>query len=236
VLKDGERTRISWLSLPEGRELCVKEYRTRPFARRIEDLLRPAPPLREWRAAHALSRLGVPAPAAHALALPAPLAGGSAFVVLDAIAGEPVNRYAGRRFARGAERAAKLRFLDALADQLRALHEQGVQHGDLKGSNLLVRERDDGFDFWLVDLAEVRIGARVSRRRRLASLAQLDASMPLAITRSDRLRFLRRYARDAGRDEVLAMFREVDRLSRARKRVWDPGYAGKELGPTELGR
>jgi len=236
VLKNGGRTRISWVSLPGGRELCVKEYLSLPFARRIEDLLRPAAPLREWRAANALPPLGVGAPRAHALALPAPLRAGSAFVVLDAIAGEPVNRFAARRFARGRERAVKLRFLTGLADHLGALHARGVRHGDLKGSNLLVTERADGFEFWLVDLARVRVGAPVSRRRRLAGLAQLDASMPLVITRSDRMRFLLRYAAQESRDGIRSMFREVDRLSRARSRVWDRSYAGSELGPTELGR
>jgi tRNA A-37 threonylcarbamoyl transferase component Bud32 len=229
VLKDGERTRLSLVTLADGRALCVKEYRPRPLARRLEDLLRPAAPLREWRAAAELARRGVAAPAALALSLPAPLGAGPAFVVLEAITdATPVNRYALR-----ATRAKRRRLLDAVADWLRALHARGIAHGDLKGSNLLVRERGDGFELLPVDLAALRFRRRLCEASRLEALAQLNASTPLAVTRAERLRFLARYAPDAGRAERARLFRSVERLSRARGCVWDPDYAGRELADPE---
>jgi tRNA A-37 threonylcarbamoyl transferase component Bud32 len=229
VLKDDVRTRVTSVSLVDGRVAIVKEYRAGGLARRLEDLMRPAAALREWRAAHELARRGVAAPAAWALALPAPLAAASAFVVLEAIHAEPVNRFVLRRCAGSAERALRLRLIDAVAERLRSLHELGVEHRDLKGSNLLVRERGMELELFLVDLAEVRFSRRVSEAHRLEALAQLNASLPLAVGRTERLRCLARYAPSASRAERARLFRAIDALTRARNCVWDPGYAGREL-------
>jgi hypothetical protein len=49
------------------------------------------------------------------------------------------------------------------------------------------------------------------------------------VGRTERLRFLARYAPAASRAERARLFRAVDALTRARKAVWDPGYAGREL-------
>jgi tRNA A-37 threonylcarbamoyl transferase component Bud32 len=225
VLKRGERTQLSLVTLADGREVCVKEYRPRPLARRLEDLLRPAPPLREWRAAAALAAQAVPAPVAHALVLPAPLAGGSAYLVMESIApAEAVNRYALR-----AAPPQRRRLVDAVATFLGSLHAGGVSHADLKGSNLLVRERGEGFAFFLVDLAAVRVGRAPSEAERIEALAQLNASTPLRVTRMERLRFLTRYLPGASREERRRWFRAVAERSRARICVWDPDYRGLEL-------
>ena len=225
VLKRGERTLLTAVTLADGREVCVKEYRPRPLSRRLEDLLRPAPPLREWLAAEALAQRGVPAPAAYALALPAPLGAGSAYVVMESIAAAVgVNRYALRATAE-----KRRRLVDAVAFFLAFVHARGVSHADLKGSNLLVRERGDRFELFLVDLAAVRCGREVSEAERIEALAQLSASTPLAVSRTERLRFLARYAPDATRTERARWFRAVEARSRTRSCVWDPDYRGFEL-------
>jgi tRNA A-37 threonylcarbamoyl transferase component Bud32 len=225
VLKRGARTRLTAVTLSTGGEVCVKEYLPRPFAQRVFDLLRPAPPLREWRAARALAERGIPAPAVHALVLPALLGGGSAFVVMESLAGAvPVNR-----LALGAARDERRRLVDAVAAFVASLHERGVSHGDLKGSNLLVRARGGAFEPYLVDLAEVRLRRAVPEAERIEALAQLSASTPLAVTRAERLRFLARYAPGATRPERARWFRAIERRGRARGCVWDPGYEGLEL-------
>jgi tRNA A-37 threonylcarbamoyl transferase component Bud32 len=225
VLKRGARTRLSAVTLSDGSEVCVKEYLPRPLVQRLLDLLRPAPPLREWRAARALAERGVPAPAVHALVRPAPLGAGSAYVVMESLAGAvPVNRR-----ALAAPRGERRRLVDAVAAFVAALHAGGISHGDLKGSNLLVRERGGAFELTLVDLAEVRLRGALSEAERLESLAQLSASTPLAVTRAERLRFLARYAPGLARAERARWFRAIERRGRARGCVWDPGYEGVEL-------
>lgn len=231
VLKRGARTRLTAVTLADGCELCVKEYGPRPLAQRAFDLLRPAPPLREWRAARALAERGAAAPAVHALVRPAPLGAGSAYVVMESLAGAvPVNR-----FALGAAPPERRRLVDAVAAFVASLHARGVAHGDLKGSNVLVRTRGGALELFLVDLAEVRLRAAVSEAERIEALAQLSASTPLAVTRAERLRFLARYAPGATRAERARWFRAIERRGRARGCVWDPGYEGVELrDPSEV--
>jgi tRNA A-37 threonylcarbamoyl transferase component Bud32 len=230
VLKAGPRTRVTAVVLDDGRERIVKQYPGRGIGQRLEDALRAAPPLREWRAAERLAQSGVAAPAALALMLPPPLAGGSAYLVLEAIAdAEPVNRYAQRRCASRAGRTRRLRLVDAVADHIRSLHERGIEHRDLKGSNLLVRERGEGFELFLVDLAEVRFTGKVCETHRVEALAQLNASTPLEVGPRERLRFLARYEPGQSRAARVRRFRAIERRSRQRGCVWDPGYTGHEL-------
>jgi tRNA A-37 threonylcarbamoyl transferase component Bud32 len=109
------------------------------------------------------------------------------------------------------------------------LHAGGVSHADLKGSNLLVRERGGGFELFLVDLAAVRCRGALSEAERIEALAQLNASTPLAVTRVERLRFLAHYLSGASRAERKRWFRAVEAKSRTRGCVWDPEYRGFEL-------
>jgi serine/threonine protein kinase len=119
--------------------------------------------------------------------------------------------------------------VDAVASFVASLHAHGVRHADLKGSNLLVRERGGAFELFLVDLAAVRWGRAPSEPERVESLAQLNASTPLAVTRAERLRFLARYLAGAPRAERARWFRAVETRSQARSCVWDPDYGGVEL-------
>jgi heptose I phosphotransferase len=230
VLKDDPRTRVTAVALPDGRSVVVKEYRAAGLGRRLEDLLRPAAPLREWRAAQELARRGVAVARPWALALSRPLAARSAFLVQEELAGAvPVNRYVLGCGAGAPGRARRRALVDAVADWLRALHGAGIEHRDLKGSNLLVREVGERLELFPVDLAAVRFGARVPEARRAEALAQLSASTPLVVSRSERLRFVARYLADPTRERVRRLFRRADRLTRARGCVWDPDYGGREL-------
>jgi serine/threonine protein kinase len=165
-----------------------------------------------------------------ALALPRPLAARSAFVVQEELVGAvPVNRYVMQcgPDSRGWSRRRAL--VDAVADWLRALHAGGIEHRDLKGSNLLVREVGGAFELLPVDLAELRIGTSISEARRAEALAQLSASTPLVVSRTERFRFVLRYLAEPTRERGRRLFRSAERLTRKRKCVWDPGYAGREL-------
>lgn len=79
------------------------------------------------------------------------------------------------------------------------VHRKGVWHGDWKGCNWLVDENPAGFAFHLVDTDRVKFYRRpVPWRRRMRNLAQLAASIPMVVSRTDRLRWWRRYAEQGG--------------------------------------
>jgi hypothetical protein len=98
---------------------------------------------------------------------------------------------AGRRSARRAK-------IDQLARLVRELHRRHLSHRDMKASNVLVPlpgHSAPGFGAWLIDLVGVGRYRKLPRARRVQNLARLNASFHHgdALTRTDRLRFLRVY-------------------------------------------
>jgi tRNA A-37 threonylcarbamoyl transferase component Bud32 len=102
------------------------------------------------------------------------------------------------------ERRSHLRSrIEQLASLVKAMHDRGVSHRDLKAMNILlsnapVPATNAYFGpFHLIDLVGVTLGDSVNRRRREQNLARLHASFyqhPV-LTRTDKLRFLRAYLR-----------------------------------------
>src|SRR5262249_46471995 len=94
--------------------------------------------------------------------------------------------------------------IDRLGRLVRDLHHRGLSHRDLKAANVLVspsppsplpQRGEGGNGVWLIDLVGVTAPARLSVRRRVQNLARLNASFlgSAAVSRTDRLRFLRSY-------------------------------------------
>ena len=78
------------------------------------------------------------------------------------------------------------------------LHQRRLSHRDLKAANLLVRREPSGaLTLWFIDLVGVVRHRRLGRSRRVQNLARLHTSFRNhpAITRTDKLRFLRTYLR-----------------------------------------
>jgi tRNA A-37 threonylcarbamoyl transferase component Bud32 len=177
-------------------DAVVKERRpTSPWAR-LRDRLRPGRHAAGYRNAHRLLVRGV--------GTARPLAwirrGGRVFTLYEDLSALPRLDHRARDLYRGASRAAQVRLRDACAEWLGRLHREGVYHGDLKGVNVLVEEGDAGFR--LIDTDACRFFAGpVDLRRRVKNLAQLAASIPRAVTRTERLRWYRRYADAAALDD-----------------------------------
>jgi tRNA A-37 threonylcarbamoyl transferase component Bud32 len=79
------------------------------------------------------------------------------------------------------------------------MHAWQISHPDLKGCNLLLAQRAEGLEAFLIDLDGVRLARRLwpwTRARNLGRLATSIEAHPW-VTRTDRLRFLRAYLREA---------------------------------------
>lgn len=92
-----------------------------------------------------------------------------------------------------ASRRAVRRASLALADMIGRMHAAGVIHRDLHCGNVLVRTDSPGGQLVLTDLHRVRRRSKLSRRARASNLAQLFHDRVDFTTRTDRLRFLKRY-------------------------------------------
>jgi len=113
------------------------------------------------------------------------------------------------------ERAELARALGAL---LARLHRRGVYHADLKANNVVARP---GEEAQLLDYGRVHFGARVSRRRRVKNLAQLNAALPDAVPARPRELALATYlAESECADDPDALRRDVTAESLRRAHRW----------------
>ena len=225
AVKLSPKTRVSLVQAPTERgprTVCVKEYLGQPLWKNLRNLFRRRPAIRSWAAAHALLVRGAEVALHLAARVPRnPLASRSSFVISAALQGAiGVDRYITAKLDASARRRA---FAAALGRHFRSLHEAGVCHRDLKASNILVTEEGpDAWRFYLVDLDRVRFMEPVDRRRRALNLAQVNASTPLLMSATDRLRFFVAY-RDRPKlsadDKALIAF--VVELTSDRQCIWD---------------
>ena len=109
------------------------------------------------------------------------------------------------------------RTVETLGALATSLHARGADHGDLKASHVYL---DPGLEAppRLLDLEGVRFGRRISRRRRLRALAQLNASLPDRFPDAARVAAFSRYARrlPLGRRAL----KKIVARSRARSHRW----------------
>jgi hypothetical protein len=121
-------------------------------------------------------------------------------------------------------------FLRALASLFRSLHGQSVYHGDLKDVNIIVVAGEPGQAdcFFLLDLEGIRRYGRLSRRRRVKNLVQLNRTFGRYVRSTDKMCFLKEYLAGAFSDprekrrwaiQVLGRSSRLDRRKLASGRV-----------------
>jgi tRNA A-37 threonylcarbamoyl transferase component Bud32 len=186
VAKEGRRGRVT-----RHGDLVVKESVATGLYAKARGLL--VPWRRRWGYlnAHRLGVLGV--------GTARPLAflrrGGRTWTLYEDLTGEPRLDHLARRAFRDGSREERRRLLATTADWLARVHRLGVHHGDLKAPNVFVRAREGGPELLLIDTDRCRfLSGPVGLERRCRNLAQLAASIPVVVTRTDRLRWFRRYA------------------------------------------
>ncbi len=208
LLKRNARIRVSSVEW-SGRRAVVKESRARGL-RPLADALRGSAGRRAWRAGHGLAVRGVGAarPLAYLERRRFGLPWSSLVVLEDLSPDLPADRVTDRPDV----------WVAGLVGLLRDLHRAAADHGDLKASHIFLGHARGPR---LVDLEGVRFRRRLSERRRLRALAQLNASLPDAIPAELRLRGFRRYAAAlpfrAPERQVLG---RLVRLSLSRRHRW----------------
>lgn len=92
----------------------------------------------------------------------------------------------------------------ALAQLVARMHHAGISHEDLHCGNVMVLDNRQGPpELVLMDLHRVWRSSHLSRRRRAMNLAQLLHDQYEFTTRTQRIRFLRRYLRSSGAEGSL---------------------------------
>jgi len=231
-VKLSRSTMIVQATLPVNGEECpvaIKRYRPRNGWKALLARFRQPRALRSWHRAHALRIRGIATarPVAAVSARP-----GESYLALEWIRdSRNLHLYLWALESRAdEERAAQTdRCAEQLGKLLGTLHAQRAYHGDLKGANLLITDRQGRIEAHLVDVDSVRLNRTMTLRRRAADLARLAASVEAHrwLSHSTRLRFLRAYLRELPgvsdwKQHWRAIARRADRINRRKRRKREP--------------
>jgi tRNA A-37 threonylcarbamoyl transferase component Bud32 len=194
--------------------------------------LRPGRALLNWRRGHALlqRRITTPRP----LLVIEPARGRDSYLATEWIeGGENLHLYLWRiaSLPPSERRRAAVRCAKSLGALLGKMHFWHISHRDLKACNLMVADRGERTESYLIDLDGMSIRRSLSAAARFEDLARLAASMAMHawLERGAFVAFLRAYAGElsASRDDRKVTWRAVS--ARARRLIGDMERRGKPV-------
>lgn len=94
----------------------------------------------------------------------------------------------------------KRRIISKLGELVGRLHRCGISHGDLRLGNILLRKNAGEMEFFLIDNERTRKYRKLRLRLQLKNIVQVNMFRH-SITSTDRMRFLRSYARQLNLDK-----------------------------------
>jgi len=233
LLKQGKRSSIYLFpALIEGKKInvCLKHYRF-PGMNALKNIFIPSRALSSLKAAENLRSLGVKT--AKSFAVIEERRGiflKESFLIMEDISHFPsFPEYIERNFPSSLSKDnlnQKRTFIEEFARFLVNLHAKGIYQHDFKTTNILVEEVEPGKrDFWLIDLDKVIFGKKVSNRRRIKNLVQINTSIPGTTTLIDRVRFFHLYTgKNHLKKEDKEIIRKIIRLSWKRNPHWHPRF------------
>lgn len=228
VLKAEHKTDIT-RSIAAGRPVVVKHYRYMGLRFLLKGLFTTHPGRRSLRAAKALVERGIATPRVLGLVerRVLGLVAESWFVTGDIEGAVSMDRYMARHFPGRRDVDRRRRFVLSFARSFRRLMSSGIRHHDLKTCNILVADRDEGWEFFYIDLDDVESTPRndsPTEAEWVAALSQLNSSTPKSVSWTDRLRFLARLPAllRFDRKRLIARIQEASR-ERGRRYFSDDG-------------
>ena len=160
-------------------------------------------PLRELRAVSAARSAGVSVP--EPLAVKITRVGGP-FCRFTLVAREVENAQDLLTVSSAPGGTRKRDLVDRVADEMRRLHDSGVYHADLTMKNILL----SGTSVYIIDLDKATLSPKRDERLDMMNLSRLNRSVVKLlgtrgfVSRTDKLRFLRRYLRGTDRIKELS--------------------------------
>jgi hypothetical protein len=228
--KRTKKVEAGFVTGPGGATAFLKRVETRSWLGGIAERIRGS------RAARALA--GASMLRAGGFAHPAPLAAmevralgavRQTYVLNEALGGATIfSEYMlGRRSELSRDYRRRKRIADAVAAQVRRLHDAGIYTIDLQETNILLEEKSGVLGIYFVDLEDFRRADPVAWRERLANLVHLDRSVGRFVCRAGRLAFLYSYlGRRPGRAEARKIVGELMGIRGEIERRWRRRHAG----------
>lgn len=119
---------------------------------------------------------------------------------------------------------AKRRLLRAFGQTVGRMHAAGIFHGDLRLGNILAKEENHGWHFFLIDNERTRKFRRLPARLRLKNLVQVNMLNSDGVTKTDRMRFFKSYLQINAdiQDRYKKLAKKVNAKTRERLRTKIP--------------
>jgi tRNA A-37 threonylcarbamoyl transferase component Bud32 len=212
IVKDSRTTTVGAGTMGE-RTIHVKRYNFQGLGYAFKDLFRASRAKRAWIAGNScvMRDISVATPIAylerrHGRILV------EGYLIVKTIEGVNLTEI---MFDGACSNSEKPVLIEGLARYLARMHSHQVANRDLKGNNLIVSRNPSGkYAFSMVDFDGARIGP-VAERTRVKNLARLEREFRklAAVTRADRLRFLRAYLGPRFKDQWKKYWRGILRQS-----------------------
>ncbi len=243
IIKDQRKIKVARVAVTLGgrsKGVYVKRFNVFSWRYGFGSVFLASGAVRALRGAHVLSQENIPA--ARALAAVECRSYGmvtkSFFLTEEIAGGRTADAYWREELHRStaADAPRRRQFLRRLGLLFRRLHELNIYHNDLKDANILVvRGSDDGPEsLFLLDLEGIRRYRRLSVRRRIKNLVQLNRTLGRYLRRIDKCVFVKSYLGEHFNDRrqrrrwmvtVLARSGEKDRQKAAHRdpaTAWNP--------------
>ena len=178
----------------EQKRIGVKQFRPSQRLDRWKERVRRSKGLKAWIGGNGLKARGIPSVKPLALVERKDWAGWheSCLLMETFEGGQELDRYL---FSGFKDLKEKRRFVLEFARWFSHLHPKGVFHKDMKACNILVLKNEGSWNFFLLDLEDVRFDQPMTEEKFLKNLLQLNSSTPRSMTRADRLRFFKECVR-----------------------------------------
>jgi tRNA A-37 threonylcarbamoyl transferase component Bud32 len=220
----------------EGQKLCVKEYKTRSWRKRLFPFVSEAK--RSWIAGRGLEVRGIPTPETVAW-----VRGRSREFLLTRFTSatqrlhghiEKVCSHLDPLEAAEKQKAIALE----LAAFVKKIHALEMRHGDFSEQNILVEETREGRRYYLIDLDTLSFGKTLTQKHRLKNLIQLG-HMPENAYILAKARFLKSYLGEAKDAEWRSLFSSINqgvlfRMQKKRRKFKNLGLPDPHPRPSRL--
>ncbi len=203
ILQESEKSKLYWLtvnSASPNNKICIKKDLSQGFLLPLKNLLRKSRAEKSWIASNGLSVRGIPTP--HSIALikhrRGRLNSEYYFICKYLPRAERLNNFVLDNFRVTLPdiRKDKDQFITMLARKIREIHDKGVYHADLKSDNILIEKQSKGScEIFFVDLDRVSFYKKLSTKKIINNLSQINASVADCITLRDRIKFFMLYAK-----------------------------------------
>ena len=193
LIKDSPEVIVSILK-DGGERVCVKQFSSPSFWRRVKEHFRRSKGLKSWRSANGMRARGLPSLKVLALAERKGWFGPrESLLFMEVLEGaQEMDRYLLRGF-QGLDK--KRLFIMAFARWLARLHQMSLYHRDMKTCNILVSEEGEMWNFLLLDFEDILLDEEVNWKKLYRNFLQLNTSTPRVMTKVDRYRFFKEYSR-----------------------------------------